>query len=1010
MKGCDHMAKGNYIKGITVVIGGDTSDLQKSLKDVDAQIKSTENELKTVERLLKIDPKNTDLLAKKQQLLNSEIETTKNKLNSLKQAKEKADKTMKDGNADQLKAYTQLREEIQKTEQKLKNLEQASSKFTQTGEKLQSVGNKMTDVGQKGMVLTGAITALGAGVAASAESTREYREDMSRLEAAFVSAGKTTEAAKQIYDDFYVILGESDRSVEAVNHLAKLCNSEQELADWSTICAGVSATFGDSLPIEGLTEAANETAKVSKVTGPLADALNWAGVSEDDFNTKLEQCNSEQERSKLITSTLTELYKEAAAQFKENNADVIANREATQMWNDELAKLGATVEPVLTALREKVAELLSWFNNLTDGQKKTLAATLALTAAIPPLLVGTGNVITSIGTVTKSLSSCKGQVTKLFALISAHPLGALLTAVTALTVGLGAYAYANDETAQKVRELTNESKNLIKESDELINSANQTEASLAAQKDTVNSLIDRLYELEGQDGKTTEAKNEMHSIVNQLNSLIPSLNLSINEETGLLNMQSGTVKQLANDYINLAYAKAYANKITEASEKIIGLQTSNKDIEQQIEETSSKKVNNRISTSSRGRGGLALLNLATNIENTSLQKSLNANNAEIDKLNANIDEWSKNLAGLQTNIAAATTTAGNGLKTVGSGIKSTGATAGKTAKSATKTVETEAEKQKKIFDEELKTLKEDLSFGFISQQDYYAKLAEMRDYYLEKGSSDWWTYTKEIIAYERDKANELKDIMADVAENVQSTTEEYLNKRKQLTESFENALKPDGLYDTVVFTSGENQIEMNSLTDWSDKIARIDEFNAKLETGTGRLKKFFGDDEDGLNKILDTIRESPYGEGGKLLDLIGKADDDELKKYVEGFQEYNAKAKSTAEHSYSDELDDISENFNLEINKIIEDIPEEFAKIGKSAGELFSKGFTEQLSSVLASLQSILSINFGALGGTSGVTNNSVNNSRTNNVNVNVANTGPQIDAGTLARQITNAIWLGGEL
>lgn len=998
------MAKGNYIKGITVVIGGDTSDLQKSLKDVDAQIKSTENELKTVERLLKIDPKNTDLLAKKQQLLNSEIETTKNKLNSLKQAKEKADKTMKDGNADQLKAYTQLREEIQKTEQKLKNLEQASSKFTQTGEKLQSVGNKMTDVGQKGMVLTGAITALGVGVAASAESTREYREDMSRLEAAFVSAGKTTEAAKQIYDDFYVILGESDRSVEAVNHLAKLCNSEQELADWSTICAGVSATFGDSLPIEGLTEAANETAKVSKVTGPLADALNWAGVSEDDFNTKLEQCNSEQERSKLITSTLTELYKEAAAQFKENNADVIANREATQMWNDELAKLGATVEPVLTALREKVAELLSWFNNLTDGQKKTLAATLALTAAIPPLLVGMGNVITSIGTVTKSLSSCKGQVTKLFALISAHPLGALLTAVTALTVGLGAYAYANDETAQKVRELTNESKNLIKESDELINSANQTEASLAAQKDTVNGLIDRLYELEGQDGKTTEAKNEMHSIVNQLNSLIPNLNLSINEETGLLNMQSGTVKQLANDYINLAYAKAYANKITEASEKIIGLQTSNKSLSE-TRDTITTQIANDPYTRRTGTIWASDLTRLGDVD-----KSINNNNAEIDKLNANIDEWSKNLAGLQTNITAATTTAGNGLKTVGSGIKSTGTTAGKTAKSATKTVETEAEKQKKIFDEELKTLKEDLSFGFISQQDYYAKLAEIRDYYLEKGSSDWWTYTKEIIAYERDKANELKDIMADVAENVQSTTEEYLNKRKQLTESFENALKPDSLYDTVVFTSGENQIEMDSLTDWSDKIARIDEFNAKLETGTGRLKKFFGDDEDGLNKILDTIRESPYGEGGKLLDLIGKADDDELKKYVEGFQEYNAKAKSTAEHSYSDELDDISENFKLEINKIIEDIPEEFAKIGKSAGELFSKGFTEQLSSVLTSLQSILSINFGALGGTSGAVNNSVNNSRTNNVNVNVANAGPQIDTGTLARQITNAIWLGGEL
>ena len=118
------------------------------------------------------------------------------------------------------------------------------------------------------------------------------------------TSGKTADSARQSYSDFYAILGESDRSVEAVNHLAKLCNTEEELAQWSTICAGVSATFGDSLPIEGLTEAANETAKVGQVTGPLADALNWAGISEDKFNRQLALCNSEQERAALITSTL----------------------------------------------------------------------------------------------------------------------------------------------------------------------------------------------------------------------------------------------------------------------------------------------------------------------------------------------------------------------------------------------------------------------------------------------------------------------------------------------------------------------------------------------------------------------------------------------------------------------------------------------------------------------------------------------------------------------------------
>lgn len=88
------------------------------------------------------------------------------------------------------------------------------------------------------------------------ESTREYRDDMAKLETAFTSAGHTTETATKVYDDFYAILGESDRSVEAVNHLAELTDNEKDLAKWSDIAAGVTAKFGDSLPIEGLTEAA----------------------------------------------------------------------------------------------------------------------------------------------------------------------------------------------------------------------------------------------------------------------------------------------------------------------------------------------------------------------------------------------------------------------------------------------------------------------------------------------------------------------------------------------------------------------------------------------------------------------------------------------------------------------------------------------------------------------------------------------------------------------------------
>lgn len=107
--------------------------------------------------------------------------------------------------------------------------------------------------------VTALISAVGDAVSSLiglADATREYREDMAKLETAFTTTGHSAETAKDVYTDMYKILGESDRSVEAANHLAELTDSEKELAQWSDIVAGVTAKFGDSLPIEGLTEAA----------------------------------------------------------------------------------------------------------------------------------------------------------------------------------------------------------------------------------------------------------------------------------------------------------------------------------------------------------------------------------------------------------------------------------------------------------------------------------------------------------------------------------------------------------------------------------------------------------------------------------------------------------------------------------------------------------------------------------------------------------------------------------
>ena len=247
-------------------------------------------------------------------------------------------------------------------------------------------------------VVAAGVTAVGAALVAASESTVEYRENQNKLNTAFEQAGFSTEAASKAYEGFYGILGESDRSIEAVNHLAKMCTTEQELADWTTICAGVQATFGDSLPIEGLTEAANETAKTGTVTGALADALTWAGMSEDEFNAQLAACNSEQERSALITKTLTDVYGEAGKAFAEANAEIIRGRQIQEQYAQATAAIGTAVTPMINDFKALGAEGLT---AVADGLNLILSgdvegATQTMTEGISAMIEGAQAAITNI--------------------------------------------------------------------------------------------------------------------------------------------------------------------------------------------------------------------------------------------------------------------------------------------------------------------------------------------------------------------------------------------------------------------------------------------------------------------------------------------------------------------------------------------------------------------------------------------------------------------------------------
>lgn len=389
---------GKTIKGLTVEIGGDTTKLGKALESVEKNSKSLSSELGQINRLLKLDPSNTELLAQKQKVLADAISNTESKLDTLRQAEKQVQAQFEKGEVSE-EQYRALQREIIATEKKLEGYEKAAEETAEAVRKLGKENDDTADETKKtkngaddaseslddmadsadkaenaseglgstlGSVVGGGLKALATGVTAvvgamvaSAETSREYRTEMAKLDTAFTQAGHSAEAAKTTYSELVGVLGETDQAVEAAGHIAKLVEAGGDLEAWTGVAAGVYATFGASLPIESLTEAANETAKTGQLTGALADALNWAGISEEKFQERLDGAATEADRAYLITEQLVDLYWEAGEAYKETNAEIIRANQANDEWMQSLSNVGAAVEPVLTDIKLLGASLLS---------------------------------------------------------------------------------------------------------------------------------------------------------------------------------------------------------------------------------------------------------------------------------------------------------------------------------------------------------------------------------------------------------------------------------------------------------------------------------------------------------------------------------------------------------------------------------------------------------------------------------------------------------------------------
>lgn len=183
--------------------------------------------------------------------------------------------------------------------------------------------------------------------------------------------------------------------------------------------------------------------------------MNWVGISEDEFNKKLAECNSEQERATLITETLNGAYQEAADEYNALTASAQANNRATMRLTDAQADMGAALEPLIAAWKNMKAEALEAivpvvqslgekFQELSTWMSEHETAATILKGVVIGLAAALGVLVTWFGALS-IIKSVQAAFAALNLTMSMNPILLIVAAIAALVAAF-IYLWNNCES------------------------------------------------------------------------------------------------------------------------------------------------------------------------------------------------------------------------------------------------------------------------------------------------------------------------------------------------------------------------------------------------------------------------------------------------------------------------------------------------------------------------------------------------------------------------------------
>lgn len=356
--------------------------------------------------------------------------TLKSQLDILEKAEDRNERAISEKRSELNRTETELNGYKNALDDVEKKLKTGAAKTEDYANKLDKFGNKAKGIGDKLSGISTGAAGLAAGAAALVPATEEYRKIMGSLEVSSENAGYSAEETAESYKTLYGVLGDDQTAATTTANLQALGLSQENLRNMINGTIGAWATYGDSIPIDSLAEAINETIQTGIVTGTFADMLNWAGTSEDAFNEKLAACSSQSERVNLVMQEMANQgLTQAGLKWQENNRNLVEGNRATADFQAATAELANTIAPIIAQVTQIVAGLVEKFNALPPGAQKSITAFVLLVAAIGPVISGIGGISTGVSELTKAFP-------KLWGVISKNPVAAIVTVIVLLIAKL----------------------------------------------------------------------------------------------------------------------------------------------------------------------------------------------------------------------------------------------------------------------------------------------------------------------------------------------------------------------------------------------------------------------------------------------------------------------------------------------------------------------------------------------------------------------------------------------